>query len=276
MKAKFRKLDNGKYIELILKPGMSVGEVKELIRSSQGYDDGEIQLLFKTKPLNNDQKIDELGVTPNDHFLYNKKKSKTHQKNSPQQIIKKCLNEMPSEIDIQRVIEITEVNKSIAEDALIKYGLDVEVAINHILNGSFDNPSFKRDKNIPSEEDIQTIIECTGVERSLAEAVLIRYNLNIEFAINHILNGDINEMNKNYNINKQTQQITSQNDQPLYRRDENIPSEEDIQNVIEYTGVERSLAEAALMRYNLNIEVAINHILNGDKNKLLTINRNNQ
>ena len=106
---------------------------------------------------------------------------------------------------------------------------------------------------------------------------MIRYNLAPNVAINHILDGsfNINEIINNNDNNNYYNQIPPHNNQTHFRRNENIPSEKDIQSVIEYTCVDRSLAEAALIRYHLNVDVTINHILSNDMDDVIINNNNN-
>ena len=247
MNTKF-KLINGNIFSIPLEQDMTIEEVKDIIRNQKGYDDGEIVLIFKANKLRDYQILRKLRYKPEDTIFIHKKKSKREKQQIPLQYRAK----------------------------IPQYGRNDNQYRQQIPPQNNKSP-FRRNENIPSEEDIQNVIEYTGVDRSLAKAALIRYDLAPNVAINHILDGsfNINEIINNNDNNNYYNQIPPHNNQTHFRRNENIPSEEDIQNVIEYTGVERSLAEAALMRYNLNIEFSINHILNNDIDDVMINNNNN-
>ena len=176
MNTKF-KLINGNIFSIPLEQDMTIEEVKDIIRNQKGYDDGEIVLIFKANKLRDYQILRKLRYKPEDTIFIHKKKSKREKQQIPLQYRAK----------------------------IPQYGRN-DNQYRQQIPPQNNQTHFRRNENIPSEKDIQSVIEYTCVDRSLAEAALIRYHLNVDVTINHILSNDmddviINNNNNNYNDN---------------------------------------------------------------------------
>ena len=210
---KFKTLA-GENFEFPIDPKTTIEEVKNLMREKLGWD-CKIKFSFKAKSLDDKQKIGSLKLTPDDYIVVYRKllknplptpKQDEDETQSDESEQKPKRNSQITDEMICNVTEFTGVSESVAEAALVEYHFNVEVAIIHIVDGTFkikssDNDEPKKhsdheafDKHSPKEKDeaaelCKNVIEFTGVSESVAKAALAEYHFNVEVAINHIVDG---------------------------------------------------------------------------------------